>query len=385
MKITFFSNYLNHHQLYLSQEIINCGCDYTFVATEQIPQATKNFGYEDMNEKYDFVLRTYESDENMQKARDLALDSDVVILGNVDRSFLEKRMEQNKLTFVYSERLFKKGTYRRFIPSTRKKVDARFTRYNGKNLHVIAASAYLALDLKLIGFKNPVYKWGYFPQVKEYDVKELLSLKQNSPVKILWAGRFLDWKRTKDAIKLAQKLKSNGYDFSLDIIGSGVCEYKLKELARKLKIEDKVSFLGSMSPQKVREHMEKADIYLFTSNFYEGWGAVLNESMNSGCATVASHSIGSVPYLIKHGENGLIYKMGDINSLYNCVKQLIDNPQYALKLGENAYCTLKDVWNPKTAANRFVMLAQSLLNGENCEYEDGVLSNAEVITQKYKR
>ncbi len=385
MKITFFSNFLNHHQLYLSQEFINCGCDYTFVATEQIPQTTKTFGYEDMNQKYDFVLRTYESDDNVQKAKELALDSDVVIFGNADKSFVSERLKQNKLTFIYAERLFKKGTYRRFIPSTRKKVDARFTKHNGKNLYVLAASAYLALDLKLIGFKNPVYKWGYFPQVMEYDVESLLDGKKNQPVKILWAGRFLEWKRTKDAIKLAWKLKSKGYDFSLDIIGSGVCENKLKKLASKLKVEDKVSFLGSMSPQKVREYMEKANIYLFTSNFYEGWGAVLNEAMNSGCAVVASHSIGSVPYLIKHRENGLMYKMGDVNSLYGCVKELMDNPQMTRKLGENAYYTLKDGWNPAVAAKRFVELVQSLLAGQNCEYDDEVLSKAEIITQKYKR
>ncbi len=385
MKITFFSNFLNHHQLYLSQELINCGCNYTFVATEPIPQATKAFGYEDMNEKYDFVLRAYENEENMQKAYDLALDSDVVILGNADKEFVKERLKNNKLTFIYAERLFKKGTYRRFIPTTRKTVNERFTKYNGKNLHVLAASAYLALDLKLIGFKNPIYKWGYFPQVKEYDIDSLLAGKQNEPVKILWAGRLIDWKRTKDTIKLARKLKKNGYNFSLDIIGSGVCEQKLKQLSSELKVDDKVTFLGSMSPEKVRENMEKANIYLFTSNFYEGWGAVLNEAMNSGCAVVASRAIGSVPYLINHGENGFIYKMGDINSLYKYVKELINNPQMMQKFGKNAYCTLKDNWNPKIAAQRFVDLAQSLLDEKPCEDDKDVLSKAQIITQKYKR
>lgn len=51
-----------------------------------------------------------------------------------------------------------------------------------------------------------------------------------------------------------------------------------------------------MKASEVRSYMEKADIYLFTSDFNEGWGAVLNESMNSGCAVVASHAIGSVPF-----------------------------------------------------------------------------------------
>jgi hypothetical protein len=37
-----------------------------------------------------------------------------------------------------------------------------------------------------------------------------------------------------------------------------------------------------MPPEEVRVHMEQSNIYLFTSDFGEGWGAVLNEAMNSG-------------------------------------------------------------------------------------------------------
>ena len=84
------------------------------------------------------------------------------------------------------------------------------------------------------------------------------------------------------------------------------------------------AMLGAMPPEEVRRHMEKADIYLFTSDFNEGWGAVLNESMNSGCAVVASHAIGSVPFLIKNGENGLIYENGNQLDLEKQVLRLLE-------------------------------------------------------------
>ena len=48
--------------------------------------------------------------------------------------------------------------------------------------------------------------------------------------------------------------------------------------------------------------MEKSHIHLFTSNHLEGWGAVVNEAMNSGCAVVANREAGAVPYLIEHGK-----------------------------------------------------------------------------------
>lgn len=61
--------------------------------------------------------------------------------------------------------------------------------------------------------------------------------------------------------------------------------------------------------RKVREHMEDADIFLFTSDYNGGRGAVLNESMNSGCMVAASHAIGSVPFLLEDGKRGSSKKM----------------------------------------------------------------------------
>ena len=48
--------------------------------------------------------------------------------------------------------------------------------------------------------------------------------------------------------------------------------------------------MGALKPADVRKEMERADIFLFTSDYKEGWGAVLNEAMNARCAIVAVHS-----------------------------------------------------------------------------------------------
>ena len=139
--------------------------------------------------------------------------------------------------------------------------------------------------------------------------------------------------------------------------------------------------LGTMPPEKVREYMELSEIFLFTSDRQEGWGAVLNEAMNSGCAVVASHAIGSVPFLLKNGDNGLIYRSGDINDLYEKVKYLLDNQATRAKLGINAYKTLCNKWNAENAAERFVKLSKALLDGkrEADLFGEGICSGAEIL------
>ena len=119
--------------------------------------------------------------------------------------------------------------------------------------------------------------------------------------------------------------------------------------------------------------MESTEIFLFTSDKGEGWGAVLNESMNSGCAVVANRAIGSVPYLLKDGENGMIYG-GKFDELYEKVKILLENREERQKIGAAAYRTLTDVWNAEAATGRLLSLIENLKNGGDTPFADGPCS-----------
>lgn len=124
MKIVFYSNFLNHHQLPLCMEFIKReDIQFTFVATEKIPQERLDMKYEDMNKKYSFVLCSYENFKNEKKALELAESADIVIIGSAPSYYIENRLKKNnKLTFRFCERSLKKGTWRRFIPKTYQKI-----------------------------------------------------------------------------------------------------------------------------------------------------------------------------------------------------------------------------------------------------------------------
>lgn len=249
---------------------------------------------------------------------------------------------------------------------------------------MLCASGYAAADYASVGiYKGRTYKWGYFPEAKEYDIDELLSKKKRNT--LLWCGRFLDWKHPDDAIKIASKLKESGYDFHFNIIGTGEMEEELKQLSLDLGLSDHVTFLGSMPPERVREYMEEAGIYLFTSDRKEGWGAVLNESMNSGCAVIASHTVGSAPYLINNGKNGYMYRSGDIDDMYNTIKVLLDAPEMQKQLGKAAYKTITEEWNAKEAAKRLLCFAERILSGEKSPqlYQSGPLSKADILKNNW--
>ena len=69
-------------------------------------------------------------------------------------------------------------------------------------------------------------------------------------------------------------------------------------------LQNEVTFYGFQKPAQVRKIMEKCHIHLFTSNYLEGWGAVVNEGMNSGLAEVAAEADGSVLFVYPTCEGG---------------------------------------------------------------------------------
>lgn len=375
MTVTFFSNFLLHHQTPFCEAMVKLlGDGFKFVATEKIPEDRLSLGYRDLSHETDYAINSYESTEAYERSLNLGVESDVVIIGSAPDVFIEERLKHNKLTFRYQERYFKQGRWRILDPRVFILHYKKDFRYRNKLLYMLCASAYTAPDCRFIGcYKNKTFKWGYFPEGKLYDNIDKV-IESKAELTILWAGRIIDWKHPEAAIYVAKKLKSDGYKFTLNIIGRGELEDKIKRMITDNGLQNEVHLLGSMSPEEVRTQMEKSEVFLFTSDRNEGWGAVLNESMNSACAVVANGSIGSVPYLIKDGENGLVYKNGNFEELYSNVKYLMDNAVERKNMAKNAYETLVSTWNADVAASRLLKLIECIKNGKDTPFTDGPCS-----------
>ena len=360
MNLIFLSNYYNHHQEPLCRALAaQPGVRFRFLAYGEIsPERRKMWG--EMREPPDFVRVPRTQEERACAAREI-LQADAILVGSAPQSLLDDRLRAGRLILRYQERPLKNGTEpMKFLPRMLK-----WRRWNppGKPVYLLCASAYAAGDYAKMGlFRGKAYKWGYFPQTLSYDRESLLS--QKEPGSILWAGRFLDWKHPDDAIRLAARLRDAGHAFTLRMAGSGPLEPKLHQLIAQNGLDAQVRLLGSLSPEQVRREMERSAIFLFTSDRYEGWGAVLNEAMNSGCAVVASDAAGSTPYPVNDGVNGCVYPSGNGDELYGNAARLLAHPSERERMGKNAYETITDTWNAQAAAGRLCELIWAILAGD---------------------
>ena len=381
MKVVFVSNYINHHQRELCDYLYERTDEFCFICMQDIPQETIAFGYEDLSFLPYVFFAKMMSDAELQR---MIQDADVAIMGDSSDEFLPLRAAQQKLTFIVSERLWKKGYYRRWIPATRRKVDARFNSDANNNLYVLTASCYLTGDLQLIGFPTAkCFRWGYFTPLECFDDPvTIYSAKKNASV--IWAGRLISLKHIEAPLKAVHRLKREGYDVSLRVVGDGPEKEKAAQLIQKYGIENNVELCGSMPNAQVREEMKKAQIIVASSDFNEGWGAVINEGMNSCCTPVVSHAMGASAYLIHPGINGLIYQSGNVNDLIDKIKILLDDPALCRAMGIRAYETILTQYNGRIAGERLLNVSRRLLRGDNrfC-FADGPMSRSVVIKNNW--
>jgi len=364
MKVVMVSNYMNHHQLEISKELMK-NSEFTFVACTPISQERINMGYKDMNKEYDFIVRAYESDESYDLAKELVDIADVVIFGNGKFELVKQRIEDNKLTFKYSERLFKNHKlFRMFYPPYVKKIKDQCSKYKDKNYYLLCSSAFAAEDYAWFGaFKNKAFKWGYFPNIASFDkeLKKVIKEKEKNKI-ILWCGRFIDLKHPEYAIYCAEYLKSKNIDYKIKMIGTGPLQEKISRIVNQKGLGDIIEVCGALPFDKVQEEMRKAQIFLFTSDQNEGWGAVLNESMGNACCVIANRNIGSVPYLLTDGFSGYTYK--NKKEFIQSLEKTCLNTEKTTMLCKQAYEEVHTKWTPKAAVESFFDLVDKIINNK---------------------
>lgn len=385
ISIVFISNFFNHHEKFFCDEISrNPDVDFNFIQTMRMDEERINLGWGIDISSIPYCVCSYGENGEKENAFRLCDEADVLILGSAPYEFIAKRVRENKLTFYYAERLFRKSLLHMLYPPTFFRVLKRFIIPGNKsNFYLLAASGYTAWDTsRILAFNDRRYKWGHFINVTY--PKGRKRKEDNAKLHLLWVGRFLKLKHPDYPIHIAKTLKQKNIPFILDFIGSGEQENKMRNLILRFQLEDIVIIHGAMKPTEVRAYMEKADIYMFTSDFNEGWGAVLGESMASGCAVVTSHGIGATPFLVQHLQNGLIYETGNYESFERNVLKLVESKKLREQLSWNAIDTMQNLWNPKVAAERFYLLVREIIHtGKPMYFDKGPISKVKILKNNW--
>lgn len=394
MNLVFYSIVLNQHQAPLAEALWECtNHSFCFVELANVGASHRKGDTNDYS-SCPYLLRAWESAECFQKAMELARTAECCVFGGtLALPFQKERMKLGMLSFDMGERWLKKGMINLCSPAIAKMFVAYWLGgWSKKPLYKLCMSAYAKGDHEKLGmYKGKCYKWGYFTQVSDLsnendDESENFS-KMNS-VRLMWCARFLTLKHPELPIQMMAKLKQifagKPYRVHLDIYGgegnqnaheSVYTRKDLEELASKLGVADMITFRGMVTNTEVLQAMREHDIFLFTSNRLEGWGAVVNEAMSNGCVVVGNDVIGSVPYLLEHRATGCRYH-NTLESLTAEVQWLIENPEERKRIAKNGFDLLRNVWSPRNAAESLLQLIDDIKNDRDTSIKEGPCSKA---------
>lgn len=160
-------------------------------------------------------------------------------------------------------------------------------------------------------------------------VRDRFGLKRDLTL-LLYVGR-LDREKGVDVL-LDALHKTGRTDLQLAAAGEGAELGRLQSQAQSLGLADRVHFLGTVSNQELPGLMNAADIYTMASRA-ELLSIASLEAMASGLPLVVSEAF-QAPKLYTHGENCLVFPIGDSGAAARCIVELVADPSRWIPMGE---------------------------------------------------
>lgn len=243
-------------------------------------------------------------------------------------------------------------------------ITSQRNKFNVKKIHILPNDKLKIINLGLI--------------LRDYEVhesKEELRKKWNIPPKtfiILSVGRHEPRKKFDLVIRAIFEIKKRIPDIEIKyfLIGDGITTLQLKELTKKLNLEEDVKFMGECSEEIRNEFYKLSDIFIMPSitikktRSIEGFGIVFLEANYYKLPVIGAYS-GGIVDAIKNGYNGLLVKPNNLIDLVEKIIYLYENEEIRLKMGELGYERVLRHYNWDNISKEYKTVFKEVLNQDS--------------------
>lgn len=167
------------------------------------------------------------------------------------------------------------------------------------------------------------------------------SIQDNKNKYIVFVGRL---EKIKGISTLLKAMKSNP-GIHLKVIGDGNSENDLLAYQKENNLEN-VEFLGKRSKEEVWQLIYNSEFLICPSEWYEVLGFTIVEAMLMGKPVIGAN-IGAIPESVIHEYSGILFEAGNVQELSLKIKELYNNEDEILRLGNNAKTHAEQLFNPQ--------------------------------------
>ncbi len=158
---------------------------------------------------------------------------------------------------------------------------------------------------------------------------------------VLFVGRLVEsYKGVETLLTACAALERRNLATTLLIAGEGPDGETYRRLAVELGLED-ARFLGTLNHDELCRTYTMADVLVLPS-LSETWGFVLNEAMEFGCPLVVSDRVGAGPDLVRGGENGFTFPVGNADALATAIEKIGRDQNLRRRMGEASRRIVED-------------------------------------------
>ena len=172
-----------------------------------------------------------------------------------------------------------------------------------------------------------------------------------------YLGRIEPNKGMGEMLSAMERLKSEGRKIRLRIAGKEEREGEYLPKFREALGED-FEYCGLVSGERKREFLESLDVFVMPT-YFEGLPMSLLETMSYGAVPVVTE-VGSIPTVVKDGENGLFVKVKDGDSICNALKKLDEDRELLAQMSEKAQRTIQENFSAEKYVERLNEIYNSL-------------------------
>jgi glycosyltransferase involved in cell wall biosynthesis len=148
-------------------------------------------------------------------------------------------------------------------------------------------------------------------------------------------------------------------DSHLYIIGKGYYRNALENYASELQL-DNVKFTGAKYGKELQDIIGKSKFIVIPSECYDNSPLVVYEAYALGKPVIGAR-IGGIPELIDHHQTGLLFKAGDSDELFRCIRFLIEHPKLILKYGKQARKKAEMEFSPEVHYPQIIKMYEELV------------------------
>ena len=175
-----------------------------------------------------------------------------------------------------------------------------------------------------------------------------------SRAEILFVGRLVPGKGVDVLLNALPAIMNNQPDATLMVVGNGPKRDKLVELAQKLGVGQRVSFVGPVAHALLAKHYRRATLLVMPSR-EEGFGLVMVEALGCGCPVAAS-DLPAIRDLLSEGAGGRLFRTGDVEGLAMAVVELLKDDALRNALAERGRQRVLSRYDWHAIANRYASL-----------------------------